>query len=90
MPCIALQLSRADEAVSLLLRTAAERQATQRRGLAAFLASLFLRRSGLRPLLVLTVLFALQQFAGIYVTLFFAVSFFKVGTASRRGAPQGL
>ncbi|KAK3912524.1 Facilitated trehalose transporter Tret1-2-like protein [Frankliniella fusca] len=71
------KLARAEADVAALVRGAEERRAAQRRGVAAFLATLFTRRSGLRPLLVITVLFAMQQFSGIYVTLFFAVSFFK-------------
>lgn len=76
------KMASADEDVAGLVRAAQERRAAQRSGLAAFLATLFMQRTGLRPLLVIMVMFALQQFAGIYVTLFFAVSFFKdVGSA---------
>lgn len=76
------KLASAEADVDAMVLVAAERTAAQRRGLAAFLATLFMRRTGLRPLLVITMLFALQQFCGMYVTLFFAVSFFKdVGSA---------
>ncbi|XP_026272327.1 facilitated trehalose transporter Tret1-2 homolog isoform X3 [Frankliniella occidentalis] len=71
------KLASAEVDVDKLVRGAEERRAAQRSGVVAYLATLFSQRTGLRPLLIIAVLFALQQFAGIYVTLFFAVSFFK-------------
>lgn len=38
----------------------------------------FAQPTGYKPLLNLTELFFFQQFSGIYITLFFAVTFFKV------------
>ena len=76
------KLARAAAELATMVDTNAERVSTQRRGLAGFLATMFLERSGLRPLLVIMMLFALQQFSGIYVTLFFTVKLFKeVGSA---------
>ncbi|XP_034238101.1 facilitated trehalose transporter Tret1-2 homolog [Thrips palmi] len=76
------KLASAEADVDALVLAAEERRASQRSGLAAFLATLFMQRTGLRPLVVVATLFALQQFCGMYVTLFFAVSFFKdVGSA---------
>lgn len=37
-----------------------------------------MRPTGYKPLLILFGLFVLQQFSGIYVTLFYAVTFFQV------------
>lgn len=81
MVAVGPQLASAEADVDAMVRATVERRAAQRSGLDAFLASLFARRTGLRPLLVIASLFALQQFAGVHVTLFFAVDFFKV----RRG-----
>lgn len=39
----------------------------------------FLKPTGYKPILILLGLFFLQQFSGIYITLFYSVSFFKVG-----------
>ncbi|GLH06724.1 Uncharacterized protein GBIM_12179 [Gryllus bimaculatus] len=39
----------------------------------------FLQPCGYKPLLILFGLFLIQQFSGIYITLFYAVNFFKVG-----------
>ncbi|KAE8751145.1 hypothetical protein FOCC_FOCC002229 [Frankliniella occidentalis] len=78
------KLASAEVDVDKLVRGAEERRAAQRSGVVAYLATLFSQRTGLRPLLIIAVLFALQQFAGIYVTLFFAVSFFKATFMMRR------
>lgn len=39
----------------------------------------FLKPTGYKPMIVLFFLFLIQQFSGIYITLFFAVNFFLVG-----------
>lgn len=38
----------------------------------------FLKPTGYKPMIVLFWLFLIQQFSGIYITLFFAVTFFQV------------
>lgn len=38
----------------------------------------FLKPTGYKPIILLIGLFFFQQFAGIYITLFYAVTFFKV------------
>lgn len=38
----------------------------------------FLNPTGYKPLLALFGLFVIQQFSGIYITLFYAVTFFQV------------
>ena len=38
----------------------------------------FLKPTGYKPMLVLFFLFLIQQFSGIYITLFYAVTFFEV------------
>jgi hypothetical protein len=38
----------------------------------------FLKPTGYKPLMIMFWLFFLQQFSGIYVTLFYAVTFFTV------------
>lgn len=38
----------------------------------------FFQPTGYKPLLILTGLFGFQQFSGIYITLFYAVTFFQV------------
>lgn len=40
-------------------------------------AKAFLKPTGWRPMLLLIILFTFQQYSGIYVTLFYAVNFFK-------------
>lgn len=40
----------------------------------------FLKPTGYKPMIVLFWLFLIQQFSGIYITLFFAVTFFQVNT----------
>lgn len=39
---------------------------------------MFFQPTGYKPLLILSGLFFFQQFSGIYITLFYAVTFFKV------------
>lgn len=41
----------------------------------------FLKPTGYKPMIVLFFLFLIQQFSGIYITLFYAVTFFKVRRA---------
>ena len=84
------QLSRAEVELEALVRSKEQRVSSERRGLAGFLATMFLQRSGLRPLLVITAMFALQQFSGLYVTLFFAVSLFMVGIRGGAGRERRL
>lgn len=38
----------------------------------------FLKPTGYKPMVMLFFLFLIQQFSGIYITLFFAVNFFLV------------
>lgn len=38
----------------------------------------FFRPTGYKPMIVLFFLFLIQQFSGIYITLFYAVTFFQV------------
>lgn len=38
----------------------------------------FMQPTGYKPLIVLFWLFLIQQYSGIYITLFFAVTFFQV------------
>lgn len=38
----------------------------------------FLKPTGYKPIILLIGLFFFQQFAGIYITLFYAVTFFEV------------
>lgn len=38
----------------------------------------FLKPTGYKPLFILIGLFFFQQFSGIYITLFYAVTFFEV------------
>jgi hypothetical protein len=38
----------------------------------------FLRPSGYKPLIILFFLFVIQQFSGVYITLFYAVTFLEV------------
>lgn len=45
-----------------------------------------LKPNGFKPLLLLTFLFTFQQFSGIYVTIFYAVTFFKVSKYLRKNA----
>lgn len=40
----------------------------------------FLKPTGYKPLIILFWLFLIQQFSGIYITLFFAVTFFQVNS----------
>lgn len=40
----------------------------------------FLKPTGYKPMIVLFWLFLIQQFSGIYITLFFAVTFFMVSS----------
>lgn len=42
----------------------------------------FFRPTGYKPMLVLFFLFLIQQFSGIYITLFYAVTFFQVSRPS--------
>lgn len=41
----------------------------------------FLKPTGYKPLLILFFLFVIQQFSGIYITLFFSVTFLQVCSA---------
>lgn len=38
----------------------------------------FIKPTGYKPMIILFWLFLIQQFSGIYITLFFAVTFFQV------------
>lgn len=38
----------------------------------------FLKPTGYKPLIILAILFAIQQFSGTYITLFYAVTFLEV------------
>lgn len=38
----------------------------------------FFRPTGYKPMILLFFLFLIQQFSGIYITLFYAVTFFQV------------
>lgn len=38
----------------------------------------FFRPTGYKPMIILFFLFLIQQFSGIYITLFYAVTFFQV------------
>lgn len=38
----------------------------------------FFRPTGYKPMIILFFLFLIQQFSGIYITLFYAVTFFEV------------
>lgn len=38
----------------------------------------FLKPTGYKPILILSGLFLMQQFSGIYITLFYSVTFFQV------------
>lgn len=40
----------------------------------------FLKPTGYKPLIILIGLFFFQQFSGIYITLFYAVTFFRVSS----------
>lgn len=40
----------------------------------------FMKPTGYKPLLALAGLFTIQQFSGIYITLFYAVTFFQVSS----------
>lgn len=42
----------------------------------------FLRPTGYKPMIVLFFLFLIQQFSGIYITLFYAVTFMQVSCAT--------
>ncbi|XP_071455063.1 facilitated trehalose transporter Tret1-like [Hetaerina americana] len=48
-----------------------------RTGLMQRLAILFTKPAGLKPLIILTIIFFFQQYAGVYITLFYAVNVFK-------------
>lgn len=53
----------------------------QREGLHSSKWAGFLKPTGYKPMIVLFWLFLIQQFSGIYITLFFAVTFFQVCVA---------
>ncbi|XP_071454724.1 facilitated trehalose transporter Tret1-like [Hetaerina americana] len=46
-------------------------------GLAQRFSMLFTKPTGLKPLIILTTIFLFQQYAGVYITLFYAVNVFK-------------
>lgn len=43
----------------------------------------FFRPTGYKPMIMLFFLFLIQQFSGIYITLFYAVTFFQVSKANK-------
>lgn len=45
----------------------------------------FFRPTGYKPMIVLFFLFLIQQFSGIYITLFYAVTFFQVSCTMHFG-----
>ncbi|XP_046388740.1 facilitated trehalose transporter Tret1-like isoform X2 [Ischnura elegans] len=49
----------------------------RRIGIAQRLTMLFTKPTGLKPLIILTTIFLFQQYAGVYITLFYAVNVFK-------------
>ncbi|KAG8222810.1 hypothetical protein J437_LFUL005016, partial [Ladona fulva] len=49
----------------------------KRSGILRRLEILFTHSTGWKPLLMLTIMFVFQQFAGVYITLFYAVNVFK-------------
>jgi facilitated trehalose transporter len=51
---------------------------------AIYKARAFLKPTGYKPLLILIGLFLMQQFSGIYITLFHSVRFFEVRWYPRR------
>lgn len=44
----------------------------------------FIKPTGYKPMILLFWLFLIQQFSGIYITLFFAVTFFQVSSKFNR------
>lgn len=56
-----------------------EQRRSARGGTAAKLAA-FLKPTGWKPMIILFVFFLFQQFSGIYITLFYAVGWFEVGS----------
>lgn len=44
----------------------------------------FFRPTGYKPMIVLFFLFLIQQFSGIYITLFYAVTFFQVSCTQKK------
>ncbi|XP_046387341.1 facilitated trehalose transporter Tret1-2 homolog isoform X2 [Ischnura elegans] len=46
-------------------------------GLMQHLYMLFFKPTGIKPLVILAMMFLLQQYAGVYITLFYAVNVFK-------------
>lgn len=47
----------------------------------------FLRPTGYKPMIVLFFFFLIQQFSGIYITLFYAVTFVKVSVFEEEYSP---
>lgn len=54
-----------------------ERSKHQNHGLMAKIKE-FIKPTGYKPLLILLGLFVFQQFSGIYITLFYSITFFQV------------
>lgn len=50
----------------------------QREGFQASRWAAFFRPTGYKPMIILFFLFLIQQFSGIYITLFYAVTFMQV------------
>lgn len=50
----------------------------QREGFSSSKWAGFFRPTGYKPMIMLFFLFLIQQFSGIYITLFYAVTFFQV------------
>lgn len=44
----------------------------------------FFRPTGYKPMIILFFLFLIQQFSGIYITLFYAVTFFQVSGSCKK------
>lgn len=51
------------------------------------LKNLFLEPTGIKPLIILIGLFFFQQFSGIYITLFYAVTFIQVRNQQLKHKP---
>ena len=61
-----------------LLKEHEDKEKLRMKGGMAERAKEFLKPTGYKPLLILLGLFVFQQFSGIYITLFYSITFFQV------------
>lgn len=75
------QTSLAEQKVSDLVKEHNIRRMTDNQNRSNFgnLIRKFFKPTCLKPMFLLTAIFTFQQVTGIYITIFYAVSFFKVG-----------